>query len=497
MSVCLFMLGWTEEIVGIVLSDGTAKKNITIFLAVLSIYALDFAINAVQACCRSIIVDTLPISQQQTGSAWASRMAASGHVIGFLIGTFDLVAILPTWLGGGTQFKKMCLIAVLGLWIAVGVTSWAVTERVLLSSPDHGQPLWSTMTNLWNRIWNLPARIQLICWCQFWAWIGWFPFLFYSSTWVGETYYRYEHPPPESGSNDNHDALGNIGRLGSLSLVLFSMITFAASVGLPYLVRKPEEPPNSRKTGRFTPRPPPTLGKEIQKVLMRVYEMPKPDLVTTWGISHLTFAAIMFWAPLVRSLAFATTLVALCGIPWAVSCWAPFSEMGVEINKLASGGPIENGGAGGVMMTSGGYAAVRPSMDEDDDVEMTQNPARGQHNRVSSNSSTGVLHLSHPESDSDDPSTGELAGIYLGVLNVYTTLPQFVSTFISWIVFSLLEPGRSDTGNTSGEETNEPDHRNYLDLKGINAIAVCLFIGSICAVIAFIATTRLKRMGMG
>lgn len=64
------------------------KKTFTVAVAVLSIYAVDFAINvgkssflvlrdtnsytrmAVQACCRSLIVDTLPIPQQQTGSAW-------------------------------------------------------------------------------------------------------------------------------------------------------------------------------------------------------------------------------------------------------------------------------------------------------------------------------------------------------------------------------------------------------------------------------------------
>jgi hypothetical protein len=55
-------------------------------LAVSSIYAVDFSINVgkwncegkldeannmtVQACCRSLIVDTLPIPLQQAGSAW-------------------------------------------------------------------------------------------------------------------------------------------------------------------------------------------------------------------------------------------------------------------------------------------------------------------------------------------------------------------------------------------------------------------------------------------
>ena len=71
-----------------------------------------------------------------------------------------------------------------------------------------------------------------------------------------------------------------------------------------------------------------------------------------------------------------------------------------------------------------------------------------------------VLRLNHHDSfdsDTDEedpssntPSTGELAGIYLGVLNVYTTLPQFVGTMISWVVFSILEPGPEPaTDNTS------------------------------------------------
>lgn len=50
--------------------DNLQRREATISLAVLSIYALDFAINAVQSSCRSLIVDTLPIPKQQSGSAW-------------------------------------------------------------------------------------------------------------------------------------------------------------------------------------------------------------------------------------------------------------------------------------------------------------------------------------------------------------------------------------------------------------------------------------------
>ncbi|KAK1073827.1 hypothetical protein LTR48_009336, partial [Friedmanniomyces endolithicus] len=63
----------------------------------------------------------------------------------------------------------------------------------------------------------------------------------------------------------------------------------------------------------------------------------------------------------------------------------------------------------------------------------------------SSHSSPQTLHLRHNSNASsiDNTSTGELSGVYLGILNIYTTLPQFVGTGISWLVFSILEPGKS------------------------------------------------------
>lgn len=45
-AVSLLTLGFTREIVGLVISDDEAARRPTIVLAVLSIYAVDFAINA-------------------------------------------------------------------------------------------------------------------------------------------------------------------------------------------------------------------------------------------------------------------------------------------------------------------------------------------------------------------------------------------------------------------------------------------------------------------
>lgn len=93
--VNLIIIGWTREIGAIFLDRDTDQyATLIIWIAVLSVYLLDFAINAgkfhplrklivVQAACRAIIVDTLPAHKQEIGNAWAGRMVAGGHLVGY------------------------------------------------------------------------------------------------------------------------------------------------------------------------------------------------------------------------------------------------------------------------------------------------------------------------------------------------------------------------------------------------------------------------------
>ena len=60
-------------------------------------------------------------------------MVAIGHLIGYGVGTLDLTKLLGTFLGD-SQFKQMTVVAALALLIAVGVTSYAVQERILVSA---------------------------------------------------------------------------------------------------------------------------------------------------------------------------------------------------------------------------------------------------------------------------------------------------------------------------------------------------------------------------
>ena len=117
-------------------------------------------------------------------------MAAIGHLFGYGLGTIDLLKVFGTTLGD-SQFKQLTLIAAFTLLFAVLVTSFAVEERVLISTryPYHGSHsscygltrfrdadakpgAVKMVSKILKTTWHLPDRIQAICWVQFWAWIG-------------------------------------------------------------------------------------------------------------------------------------------------------------------------------------------------------------------------------------------------------------------------------------------------------------------------------------
>jgi solute carrier family 45 protein 1/2/4 len=142
---------------------------------------------------------------------------------------------------------------------------------------------------------------------------------------------------------------------------------------------------------------------------------------------------------------------------WSVACWAPFAFLGVEINRVT-------------QSSNHAYSHLgRNSIDLDSPIPLHLN---------------GGLEDAHSK---ESGSGGGETGKYLGIMNLYTTLPQFVGTGISWVVFSLLEPGKSP-------ELSEAPPEEHHSTDGPNAIAVCLFIGACCACFAALATRRLKRI---
>ncbi|RQM07014.1 hypothetical protein DH86_00000157 [Scytalidium sp. 3C] len=169
------------------------------------------------------------------------------------------------------------------------------------------------------------------------------------------------------------------------------------------------------------------------------------------------FSSAMILAPFATSFRFATALVAFCGIPSMLASWAPTTFLGVEVNRLSR------------SYGHGRRSSLSP---------MKSSPSIPLHQLES-----GAASPNPPSSPS-----GQRSGIYFGILNIYTTIPQFMGTFISMIVFSILEPGKSP------ELAHDADPSEHHGTDGPNAIAVCLFIGAISTLGAAYATKKLKDL---
>lgn len=148
-----------------------------------------------------------------------------------------------------------------------------------------------------------------------------------------------------------------------------------------------------------------------------------------------------------------------------MASWAPSAFLGVEVNKLS-----------GAAQTGPSYRRLS----NDSDIEMADVDGRP------------TLFLDHGPEDAHtsqkSSSTGELSGIYFGILNIYTTIPQFIGTLLSTVVFAVLEPGKSP--ELAHEAPSEEQHKT----EGPNAIAVVLFIGAMGAVVAIFATRKLRYL---
>nr|CAG8440775.1 8867_t:CDS:10 [Entrophospora candida] len=296
-AIALMFIGWTQEIVySLVDEESPTSLTLKKSLAVVSFYLLDFAINAIQASCRALIVDSLSTSQQEEGTAWAGRMIGIGAVFPFL---------------GGTQLQVLCALASIILLSSIGITCWTISEKVLQR-----------------------RTVRLLCTTQFFAWIGWFPFLFYATVWVSEV---YNHSSTSSSSNsgnvvvvgngdDNEeDKLGDSTRIGSLTLLIYSIVSMMASIVLPFLVNPSDS--SSSTTA---------LSNSSATITSKIFRLPIPwlTLPRLWTISHFIFGGSMLLTLFVTEVYQADFLFSLVGISWAVSMWAPFSILGEVISMV-------------------------------------------------------------------------------------------------------------------------------------------------------------------
>lgn len=113
-------------------------SNVAIWLAVVSFYLLDFALNALQASLRNLVLDVTPPEQLSAANAWHSRMSQAGNIFGYAFGFLPLASLPIIRLLGGDQFRKFCVLVMFVLVITVWITCYTQTEeeRTLQRQPE-------------------------------------------------------------------------------------------------------------------------------------------------------------------------------------------------------------------------------------------------------------------------------------------------------------------------------------------------------------------------
>ncbi|GAA6055261.1 hypothetical protein JCM3770_001513 [Rhodotorula araucariae] len=291
------------------------ERTCAIWLGVVGFYILDFSLNGLQASIRALVLDLSPSSLQSTSNAWLGRQTHLANVLGYLIGYIDLGhSPLLHWLGGG-QFRKLAVISCAVMVATVGVTCWTQAEDArpeLATGEGAWENVKGVVRDVSENVRTLPTPVKRVCYVQFFSWTSWFPFLFYSTTYVAEAFYASlprDTPPPSADTAT---------RAGSFALLIYAVVSLAAGAVLPYL---------TTLAYSF-----PSLPSRVGPVGRWILSEMTPRNAWTLGLAWYAGCMLAtFWTSGLRG---ATVIVALAGVPWAITCWVPFALVMESIREV-------------------------------------------------------------------------------------------------------------------------------------------------------------------
>lgn len=399
-------------------------------------------IPTVQASIRAFIVDGAPSHQQESANAWASRITGVGNVLGYIFGYLNLPKHLKFL--GGEQFQVLCALASIVLSSTVLITVLTIKERNPQNEPpskdDNETGILAFFKTVLQSIKRLPTPIRMVCQIQFFHWMGWFPFLFYITTYVGQLYVDPKLKP-DMTPGEVDKLWGKATRMGTFALLIYAIVSLASNVILPFLVvptYKSDIPPadghitpispittrarsfsyNEAAHQRMTPRRTAStmsasqngelFSKPAPPFMQRLQErahIPGFTLRRAWMLAQLLFSACMFSTFFISSSLGATIMVAVVGISWSLTLWAPFALISAEISKR-------------------------------DETRRTKQRQK-------------LLDGTADSFYNDEDNEEDRAGIILGLHNVAVSAPQVIATLISSAVFKLLQKPRNVPGDLS------------------------------------------------
>ncbi|APA15185.1 hypothetical protein sscle_14g099550 [Sclerotinia sclerotiorum 1980 UF-70] len=398
--ICILALPWTTDLITYMFTlfggspFGHGAMICKGFMAAACIWALNIAIQPVQGGLRAIIVDCVPPKQQVRACAYASSAAGIGSILGYTAGYVSLPKYLP-WLGD-TQLKGLCLIASVALGSTVAITCFTAKEKrfVNLDAGFEKQNLAGTFRQILGSMKTCPREIRKICMVQFFAWIGWFPFLFYITSYLGGLYeveynpiskkatptltFPTTPPLPPSPHSIRH---------ATFIMILFAVIALISNLTLPLFIS-----PSSNNSKHQKP-------AFLARLHIRSLTLPR-----AWTLSHLLTTLLTISTLVAQTFLSTSILIIFLGISWAITAWIPLALISTQISQ-------------------------------------SQIQSQSQSRSTISTSSIPLSSISQPTSPSHKryKTRGPLqAGTIMGIYNIAIALPQIIAAVQGSLIFWVL-----------------------------------------------------------
>lgn len=306
---------------------------------------------------------------------------------------------------GNTQFKGISIIASVSLAITLSIGCAYIKEKDPRMEPSSSASLGfvSLLQSIRDAVHRLPLRIRQVYIIQAAAWFGWFSFLFYATTYIGQL---YVNPIFERHQDLSDDEINKVWedatRIGTLAMLVNALVSFAASIILPMLVV-----PSERQMAAEA-----NASSSSFRLKLRI---PGLSLRRAWLLSHCLFAICMLSTFFVSSPGQASVMTGIIGIAWAVTAWAPYALIASEIAQGDPGRPAHRREGSGEVEG----ASILPYVQESDEPRRTEAKSVNQ------------------------------AGVVFGLHNVAISFPQIISSAIGSLIFKALQKPRGQPWDTS------------------------------------------------
>eukprot|EP00741_Cyanophora_paradoxa_P020850 tig00021314_g20128.t1 len=288
---------------GAALGDTNSDRTWAILFAIMGLWILDVACNAVTGPARALLADLAPQQLSVANSIFGWSLGL-GNTLGFFAGNVHWTEVLPVAIeteacvGACADLRVSFALGVVCVLLSTAATFAAAGEDrapapdELPHSHAHGGAgeEEGALALLWRGLAGIPENVEMlgVVAVQFTTWIAWFCYILYITTWTGVEVFR--------GDPNSHEEILRLRfeagvRHGSLGMCANSVASVFASMLLPSLISR-----------------------------MGYYAV--------WAGGSLLMGFCLLGTAFVRTPEGALLLIATLGLSWAIAVSVPFAIVG-------------------------------------------------------------------------------------------------------------------------------------------------------------------------